>query len=97
MKALISPNEQVKYISGWDTPIPPSAKYTPIYTICGERVAEVAQNDFPVAPPFFWMDCADTVTAESYCYDATNQTIILIPPDEPDPTPQPVTTGTKLA
>jgi hypothetical protein len=97
MKALINPNENVQYISSWNPPVEPSKMWIPNYTICGERVCQVQEEEFPVAPPLFWMDCADTVTAEAYCYDATNQTIILIPPNEPDPTPQPVTTGTKLA
>ena len=97
MNALISPNEEITYISGWNEPIAPSKRYTPINTVCGQRIAEVALNNFPVASPLFWMDCADNVTAEEYCYDAINQTIILIPPNKPDPTPQPVTTGTQSA
>jgi hypothetical protein len=40
------------------------------------------------------MNCSDTTSPITDCYDASSQTIIPIPPNAPDPTPQPVTTGT---
>ena len=95
MNALISPNEKVNYISGWEAPVPPSTKYTPIYTYLGQRIAQVEQTTFPVAPPLFWIPCADNIIAQDYYYDPSTQTIIIIPPDVPQP--QPITTGTQTA
>lgn len=54
MKALISPEENAY---AWDG------------QILGARVAEVSIADFPVAPPLFWLDCADDVTADGYYFD----------------------------
>ena len=87
--ALISPNEQVSYISAWDGK-------KPVYTVLGQRVAEVADAQFEVAPPLFWLECADDVTAMGFYYDATNQAIVQIPESPPQPTlVQPVTTGSQ--
>jgi hypothetical protein len=100
MKALISIDENTQYISGWNNPVPPSIKYIPIYTVCGERIVQVQENEFPVALPLFWIDCDNDVTPEKNCYDGTTQTIILIPPNVDDPTPPPsptISTGTKDA
>jgi hypothetical protein len=86
--ALISPNEQVNYVSSWDGIYP---DLTPVYSYAGERIAEVSQTAFPVAPPLYWIECDDNVTAEAYCY---NGGIIQIPPDAPQPEPvQPEATG----
>ncbi len=66
MQALISPNEIVYSFAG-----------EPL----GARVAEVAQNEFPVAPPFFWVLCAaDTVPQDVY-YDTVDNIIKPIPID----------------
>jgi hypothetical protein len=81
--ALISPNESVSYISGWtDSPKP-----QPIYTTIpnAERVAEVASTTFEVAPPLFWVTCADDVVQDQYYYDSVSTTIIQIPPTPPYP------------
>ena len=90
--ALISPNEQVSYISAWDW-------QTPVYTALGQRVAEVADAQFEVAPPLFWLSCADDVTAMDFYYNATNQAIEQIPESPPQTTiaasDQPVTTGSQ--
>lgn len=81
--ALISPNEPVY---NYDTPP----------TQIGERVAEVAANSFDIAPPLFWVTCADTVTADVYYYDPTTQQILLkpTPPAPPTPPPAKKSTGT---
>lgn len=68
MKALISPNEPV---------IDPNTGI-----IIGQRIAEVSEIAFEVAPPLFWMDCANDVRADQWYYDPTTQQI--------DPTPQPL-------
>ena len=52
----------------------------------GYRVAEVEQQAFEVAPPLFWVDCADNVVADQFWYDPSDQTIKPIPvPPEPEP------------
>jgi hypothetical protein len=35
----------------------------------GVRVAQVEQEEFPVAPPLFWVDCDDTVHADMIYVD----------------------------
>lgn len=100
MKALISPIENVQYISGWNPPIAPSKLYTPVYTVCGERIVQVQETTFPVAEPYFWIDCADTISPATNCYDGTLSIIITIPPNATDPNPpipEPISTGTKPA
>ena len=32
------------------------------------RIAQVEAVDFPVAAPFFWVDCPDGCTPEAWCY-----------------------------
>lgn len=60
----------------------------------GYRVAEVADNSFEIAPPLFWVECADDVVADVYWYDPNTQIINLIPVPEPEPVPdQPVGGG----
>jgi len=104
MKALINPNEEAKYISSYDNqePIYKYEDLKPIYTVVGKRVCEVAQNDFPVAQPLFWMDCNSDIVADIYYYDQTTQSILIkpnnveCPPLTPAPIEeQPTTSGTQ--
>lgn len=93
MYALISPQEEARYISEWSNTKP----YSPIYTVVGQRVADISTNEFPVANPLFWVTCEDTVIPDHYYYDATNKTINKIPTDITQTVPQntqPTTTGT---
>ena len=62
--ALISPNE---------------ASYSYDKTVLGVRVAEVCDAPFEVAPPLFWVECADDVVADQFYYDTDTQTIIAKP------------------
>jgi hypothetical protein len=83
--ALISPNETVSYLSGWtDSPKP-----KPIYTTIpnAERVAEVANTTFEVAPPLFWVACADDIVADLWYYDTATKIITPVPASPPYPTP----------
>lgn len=50
MKALISPTELITDANG----------------VTGQRVAQVEQVPFEVAPPLYWMDCEDDCTADNY-------------------------------
>lgn len=51
----------------------------------GYRVAEVEQQEFEVASPLFWVDCANNVAADQFWYDPSDQTIKPIPQPEPEP------------
>jgi hypothetical protein len=62
--ALISPNEQVYKYDG---------------TLLGIRVAEVSDTTFEVAPPLFWVECADDVIADEFYYDEATHAIIAVP------------------
>lgn len=72
--ALISPNEPV-----FDYSNPPVQ--------IGERIAEVADVEFPVAPPLFWVECNDDVVADQWYWDGTNcvkkpePPVVVIEPD----------------
>ena len=71
MKALISPNE----------------KRTDFEGNVGERIAQVEQNEFPVAQPLFWVDCPDDCVADVWWY--YNGVCEPMPqPPEPEPTPE---------
>lgn len=67
MKALISPNEPIYNYA------------TPPVKI-GVRIAETSSQEFPVADPLYWVDCADTVVAENYYYDGTTCVVKPTPP-----------------
>ncbi len=49
----------------------------------GFRVAQVEINEFDVAEPLFWVDCADEVQADQYWYDPNDATIKPIPQNIP--------------
>ena len=59
----------------------------------GYRVAEVADVPFEVAPPLFWVECADDVVADVYWYNPADGVIALIPVPEPVPPVQPTVDG----
>lgn len=84
--ALVSPNESVyTYTYGADK------QKVPVYL--GERIAEVTTQPFDIAPPLFWVSCADDVEADLWYYDKDAQQCVLIPPPPPPP-PSASTTGT---
>lgn len=95
-KALISPNEIVNQIIGWDMSVQPVA---PIYNEIpnSDRLAQVSDSTFEVAPPMFWIDVSDDIVADMYYYDNSDQTVKLVP--EPAPMQaaedQPATTGSQ--
>jgi len=47
--------------------------------LAGYRVAEVSDTTFEVAPPLFWVECADDVVADQFYYDTETQTIVIKP------------------
>lgn len=78
MQALISPNEKV---------IDPNTG-----DVIGERIAEVCETEFPIAPPLFWTPCADDVQADLWYYDPADQQIKLTPQPTPVADPEQPTT-----
>lgn len=68
MKALISPNE----------------KRTDYEGNVGERIAQVEQNEFPVAAPLFWIDCPDECVADVWWY---YNGVCEVMPEPPPPVP----------
>jgi hypothetical protein len=67
MKALISPNEPIYNYA------------TPPVQI-GVRIAQVDAQEFPVASPLYWIDCAEDVNANTYYYDGTACVVKPTPP-----------------
>lgn len=59
----------------------------------GYRVAEVVDTPFEVAPPLFWVECADDIVADVYWYDPSNGTFALVPEPEPVTPTQPTVDG----
>lgn len=45
----------------------------------GYRVAQVEENAFEVAEPFFWVECEDNVIANLFYYDPVSHKIKEIP------------------
>lgn len=92
--ALINPNQTAQHISQWvwNSVV---KQYFPIYTTYenSQLVVDTSDTEFPVAPPLFWQQCADTVQAYNYYVDATTKTINEIinvpcpanPPDSEQP------------
>jgi hypothetical protein len=90
-QALISPNEApINYLSGWTTDNPPQPIWTPIANSC--RVAEVSEQSFEVAPPLFWADCENDVTAEKYYYNTNDNNIYPVPAPAPNSIQDPTLT-----
>lgn len=71
MKALVSPNEKA---------------YSYDWVLLGQRIAQVSEAEFPVAPPLFWTDCPDDCAADSWYYSDGQCLPKPVPPPEP---PQP--------
>lgn len=72
MQALISPNEKAYSYDG---------------TLLGQRIAQVQENTFPVAPPLFWTVCPVDCVADLWYY-SNSQCLPKPVPPPPDP-PQP--------
>lgn len=75
MKALVSTNESVIFaysttVDGEDEPI-----YNAHTIPNAARIVEVAENEFDVHPDLFWVDCNNSVVADSYYYDKSDNTI----------------------
>lgn len=76
--ALISPNESVYSYDG---------------TFLGERVADVKKTSFDIAPPLFWVECADDVVADQFYYSDGNILSVPVQPPTAAPTTEVITGG----
>lgn len=76
--ALISPNEQVKYIASW---IPNTDPLEPVWEILPNayRIAEISNTVFDVSEPLFWEECQDDVKSDQWYYDSITKEIKEIP------------------
>jgi hypothetical protein len=45
----------------------------------GVRIAQTATEKFDVAPPLYWMEVDDSVTAEGWYVDATTGAVVALP------------------
>ena len=70
--ALISPEEKVYSYDG---------------SLLGERIAEVSANSFEVAPPLFWVSCADDVIADQWYWTGNSCQLVPAPPPPPAQAP----------
>lgn len=95
-KAIISPNESsIQYVSGWTETIPVTPIYSTYANSC--RVAETCETEFEIAPPLFWVDCADNVISDEFYFDTVTLEILPIV-NVPMPIPtQPESSGLENA
>jgi hypothetical protein len=77
-QALISPNENTR---------DPNTD-----NILGQRIVEVRDTIFDVAPPLFWIECDDTVEPDKWYYSLETQQINIVPINENSPKTMPITT-----
>jgi hypothetical protein len=94
-KALINPNEQASYIASY-TYNPTTKKYYPVvaYYENSQIVCDVADAEFPVAPPFCWADCSDNIVSYQAYLDTVDGVVKEIqnaPEPEVEALPQPTT------
>jgi len=61
----------------------------------GYRVAEVALEEFEVAPAFIWVDCQDDIVADMYWYNPADGTFNLFPEEPSTLVKQPTSTGSQ--
>jgi len=54
-------------------------------TLIGERIAQTEQVTFPVAPPLYWIECADEVNASEWYFQTETGSCQLIPFLPPKP------------
>jgi len=74
MNALITTKEEAKQIVSW---VLVNGMYKPVVEPIpnSARVCEIAEVAFEVAPPLFWVACADDVVADQYWYNTVDTSI----------------------
>ena len=86
MKALISPNESIKYtqktsftLTDPDTGEEEQRFYLTTQDIPNAiRIAQVEETEFEVGGNLYWIDCDSTVNPSTHYYDTSDSTIKLI-------------------
>ena len=83
-KALISPNEIVLSVTGWvDHAGMLFPEESQVVNAC--RIAQVADSEFEVAAPLFWIDCENNVTSDTHYYDTAENAVKARPADVEKP------------
>lgn len=59
----------------------------------GYRVADVANAEFDIALPLFWVECNDEISADAYWYNPEDGSFAKMPEPEPQSTTQPTVNG----
>jgi len=79
MKALVSPNDNVSYITSWS--INSEGESVPSYGILdnANRIVQLEETEFEVSLPMFWLECNTSVNLLEYYYDTAESVIKLIP------------------
>ena len=94
--ALIDPNSPVQAVTSWEYDVA-TQTYMPVFTNIPDsgRVCEISDSAFPVAPPFFWVNCSDNAQSQLwYCNLLTNEVLQVPPPVlKPVAENQPVVSG----
>lgn len=70
-EAMISPQEERQYQTGWEpNPVEGKPPY-PIMDGNGWRVAQVVSvgQTFPMGEPIFWTECADEIEQDLFVYN----------------------------
>jgi hypothetical protein len=85
-KALISPIEKVSFLSDW---ISDGKSWNFVESVIEKsyRVAQVEESgkEFPVAKPYFWVDCPDNIIANKFYYHSETKDFISVPEHKPYP------------
>lgn len=86
-KALIDPNAKVYFVASWQNPSKPGEPYTPVFEEVpnSDRLAQVQEDEVPVALPLFWVDCPDNAVADQWYYNNSSLECLVVPPDAPYP------------
>lgn len=63
-QALLSPNELIYSYDG---------------TLIGQRIVQIEQTSFDVAPPLYWIECDDEVNASDWYFQSETNSCQLIP------------------
>jgi len=81
MKALISLNEKVSYISSWEytqTNDGKGMEYRPITSIAGARVVQLSDQEFDISAQMFWKEYNGTNESHRLYYDVSSDSILDI-------------------
>lgn len=78
MKALIDPNQPVSNITSFVSVVEEGVtSYEPIREDIpnSQRICQIENTTFEVASPLYWIDCNNSINANTYYYDGSDSTI----------------------